>query len=97
MKNKNRSLVVDTKKVVFINLLFTISVLIMASGLFFIIFSLVNHISFQVLNAKVHGAILGLTVSYLGLRYFLSVQTLETEVYKTTSKFSWSNFKRNKR
>lgn len=75
--------------------LFAFTVLIMLSGVFFIIFSLVNHISFTVLNSNIHGAIFGLLVSYFGIRNFLSVKKLKTEVYKDSSRFSWSNFKKN--
>jgi len=75
--------------------LFAFTITIMLSGVFFIVFSLVNHISFMMLNTSIHGAVLGLLVTYLGIRNFFSVQKLKTEVYKNSSRFSWSNFKKN--
>lgn len=91
MNNQNRS--VDKSKVIAIMTLYVASLLIIVSGVFFSIFSLINNISFQVLNSSVHGAIFGLVVSYLGLRYFFLVKKLKDDVYKTTSRFSWNNFK----
>ena len=61
--------------------------------MFFTIFSLVNHISFKILNSSVPGALFGLLVLYLGIRYYFSVIKLKEEVFKASSKFSWSNFK----
>lgn len=87
---------IEKKKVIIITSLFVTSIIIMLSGAFFIIFSLVNHTSFMVLNTSVHGAFFGATVLYLGFRNFLSVRKLKTEVYKSSSKFSWSNFRKSK-
>ena len=81
------------QKAVIINLLYATTIIIILLGVFFIIYSLVNDVSFKVLNTTVSGAIFGMVVAYLGARYFLSVTKLKAELYKTTSKFSWSNFK----
>lgn len=96
MKNQEHAISVDKNKVVFIMILIVISIMIIISGNLFIIFSLANNIYFTVLNSRIHGAIFGLVVIFLGVRYFLSVQKLKVEVYKNTSKFSWSNFKKEK-
>jgi len=85
------------QKAVIINLLYATTIIIILLGVFFIIYSLVNDVSFKVLNTTVSGAIFGMVVAYLGARYFLSVTKLKAELYKTTSKFSWSNFKREKK
>lgn len=95
MKNQSGVSTVEKKKVILITVLFGISVIIILSGSFFIVFSLINHISFTVMNSKIHGAIFGLLVSYFGVRNFLSVKKLKAEVYKSSSRFSWSNFKKN--
>ena len=84
-----------SKKVIFISLLFITSALIMLSGGYFTIYSIVNDINLMVLNSTVPGAIFGLLVFYLGLRYFFMVKKLKVEVYKKSSVFSWNNFKNN--
>ena len=85
------------QKAILINLLYAITIIIMLLGVFFIIYSMVNNVSIKVINSSVHGAVFGMVVTYLGARYFLSVTKLKTELYKTTSKFSWSNFKKEKK
>jgi hypothetical protein len=87
---------VEKGKIILIMSLFAFTILIMLSGAFFSVFSLVNHISFTVLNAHIHGALFGLMVIYFGIRNYFSVKKLKTEVYKNTSRFSWSNFKKEK-
>lgn len=87
----------NRQKVIMIYVLFAMTILIMLSGISFSIFSLIHNISFKVLNSSIHGAIFGALVVYLGAKYFLSVTKLKTELYKSTSKFLWSNFKRKKK
>lgn len=83
-------------KVIISNILFLGSLVIMFLGIFFSIFSLVNHISIKVLNSSVPGAIFGILVLYLGIKYYLSVTKLKEDLYKSNSKFSWSNFRKKK-
>jgi len=96
VKNQAYVLSVERKKVVSIMILLVISIVIVFLGPSFSVFSVVKNISFNVLNSRIHGTIFGLAVMFLGVRYYLSVQKLKVEVYKKTSKFSWSNFKRKK-
>lgn len=84
-------------KVIIMNLLTAATLVIMFLGLFFIVFSVLNEISFKVIKADIHGAIMGLLVFYLGLRYYLMVTKLKPEIYKNSAEFSWRNFKRNKK
>lgn len=84
-------------KVIIMNLLMAATLVIMFLGLFFIVFSVLNEISFKVIKADIHGAIMGMLVFYLGLRYYLMVVKLKPEIYKNSAKFSWSNFKRDKK
>ncbi len=93
MQSKN-SYPVDTKKKVLVSVLSVVALAICASGVFFSVYSLIYNISFQVLNTQVPGVIFGAAVLYLGIRYFLSLMNLRKEVYKPTSRFSWSNFKK---
>lgn len=94
MKNQIKTTTVDGTKVAPIAALFVTSILIIVSGVAFSIYSAVNGISFPVMNSQVHGAVFGVVIAFLGVRYLLSVQKLKAEVYKGTSVFSWSNFKK---
>lgn len=84
----------NKQKVVMIYMLFVMTVIIMLLGISFSIFSLINNVSFKVINSSVHGAIFGILVTYLGAKYFISVTKLKTEIFNSTSNFSWENFKR---
>lgn len=96
MKKQNTVTVADKKKIVFVSVLYLTAMIIIFLGMFFTIFSLVNNISFKILSSSVPGAIFGLLVLYLGVRYYFSVIKLKEEVYNDSSKFSWNNFKRKK-
>lgn len=94
---KNTVTVINKHKVIIINFLYVATMIIIFLGIFFSIFSFVNHINFKVLNSSIPGAILGFLVLYLGIRYYLSVGKLKEELLKTSSNFSWTNFKGKKR
>lgn len=96
MKNQASEPAVDRTKIAPIAALFVTALLIVIAGVMFSIYSVVNNISFTVLNSQVHGAVWGVVIIFLGVRYLLSVQRLKSEVYKSTSTFSWSNFKAEK-
>jgi small-conductance mechanosensitive channel len=93
MKKQTAITVPNKKKIVFISILYTIAMIIIFLGMFFCIFSLANHINFKILNSSIPGAIFGFLVLYLGIKYYFSVCNLKSELFKTSSKFSWSNFK----
>jgi len=97
MQSKGTSFPVDSKKKTIIAILFTVAGAICVSGMFFSIYSYVNNISFLVINTRVPGLIVGVAVLYLGVRYFISLIKLKNELYKPTSRFSWNNFKKNKK
>jgi hypothetical protein len=94
MKAKAGTRQVDKKKVVSITLLFVFASAIVVSGLFFAVLSFIENIQFNVLNGKVHGAVFGIVVAFLGVRYLLSVKKLKEKVFAFGSKFSCSNFKK---
>jgi hypothetical protein len=96
MKSQTIKPTIDSAKVTPITALFITALLIAFAGAAFSIYSVVNNVSFSVLDSQIHGAVLGVVIMFLGIRYFLSVQKLKTEVYKSTSCFSWSNFKTDK-
>ena len=96
LKNINNTSENKTHKVIVIGLLYILSILIMASGAGFTLYCIWNKTSFVVLNTSVHGMVFGVLVIYLGLRYFLSVKSLKSEVFKQSSNFSWKNFNKNK-
>ncbi len=76
--------------------LFTGAVLITGSGAWFAVYSVINNISFKVLNSTIPGLIFALLVMYFGVRFFLSANKLSKVILKDSSFFSWSNFKRAK-
>lgn len=85
---------VDKSKIVAIMMLTLLSIAIIVAGVSFCIYSLICNIEFMVLGNLIHGAVFGLVISFLGVRYFLSVKKLKGIVYKSTSQFSWSNFRK---
>jgi hypothetical protein len=85
---------IDRKKVVIIGMLFMTSAAIILLGLAFCVVSTINQWEFMVLQAKVPGVVFGVVIAFLGLRYFLAVQKLKTEVYKSDTHFSWGNFRK---
>jgi hypothetical protein len=97
MQSKNNSMPVEPKKKIIIFILFVFAVAICISGAFFSVYSYINNISFKVINTQISGIIFGAAILYLGVRYFLSLMKLKNEVYKPTSRFSWDNFKKEKR
>lgn len=96
MKNQTITPAVDGTKVASIVTLFVTATLLIIMGVALSVYSVVNNISFSVLNSSIHGAVWGAVITFLGIRYFMSVQRLKAEVYKSTSQFSWSNFKTEK-
>ncbi len=96
MKNQKKGSEVEKSKVTAIVLLTIISIVIIFSGAVFSVFSLMYDIHFPVLGSQIPGVIFGVVVAFLGVRYYLSVRKLKIELYKTTSRFSWSNFKKEK-
>jgi len=93
MKRQSTVNVTDKLKLIIINILYATTLIIIFLGMFFSIFSFVNNINFKVLNSSIPGAVFGVLVLYLGIRYYLSVTKFKEELFKTSSKFAWSNFK----
>lgn len=92
MKNQEYKPPVESTKVASIAVLFITSISIIVLGAAFSVYSIINNISFLVMSSQIHGMVFGVVIVFLGVRYLLSVQRLKAEVYKGTSRFSWSNF-----
>jgi hypothetical protein len=45
------------------------------------------------MQSSIPGAVFGMVIAFLGVRYFLAVGRLRKEVFRATSRFSWHNFK----
>jgi len=97
MKNQAYSPYVGKEKLTAIWTLYVVSIVIILIGAAFSVYSLVNNISIPVLTSQIPGVVFGVVVVFLGARYFLSVRKLKAEVYKSTSTFSWSNFRKAKK
>lgn len=96
MKNQSSS-PVGKEKILPIITLYIVSIAIILIGTAFSVYSLVNGITLPVLSNQIPGAVFGAVIIFLGIRYLISVRRLQTEVYKSTSSFSWSNFKKEKK
>ena len=96
MKNQT-SAPVGREKIIPIITLYIISGVIILIGTAFGVFSLINNITLPVLSSQIPGAVFGAVMVFLGIRYLLSVRKLSAEVCKSTSTFSWSNFRKAKK
>jgi hypothetical protein len=94
MKEHAGGKTIEKKKVVAVGILFAVSAAITLLGLSFSVYSVVNQVELQVMKTQIPGAVFGLIITFLGVRYFLAVLKLKTEVYKSTSSFSFGNFKK---
>ncbi len=87
---------VDPSKSSPIVLLFVLAVMILVGGAAFGIDCTLEDFQFTVMGSQVPGAVFGVVLMFLGVRYLLSVRKLRAEVYKDTSRFSWDNFRSDK-
>jgi hypothetical protein len=94
VKKANKQQAYDKAKVISICSLYVMSALIILAGAVFSVISWMEDIQFTVLSSQVHGSIFGIVTAFLGVRYFLSVNRLKAELYKSTAKFSWNNFRK---
>ena len=97
MKNQMSAQYVGKEKIVPIITLYVVSCVIVLIGASFGIFSFINDISLPVMNTQIPGAVFGAVMVFLGIRYLYSVSKLKAEVFKSTSIFSWSNFRKAKK
>lgn len=68
--------------------------IIIILGSFFTTYSILHQISLPILNTSVPGAILGILVVYLGLKYIFMLYKFESTFYEKNVTFSWRNFQR---
>jgi hypothetical protein len=83
---------VRTGKRVAIGLLYMASALIGIMGIAFSVYSQISGIRIAVMQSSIPGAVFGMVIAFLGVRYFLAVGRLRKEVFRATSRFSWHNF-----
>ncbi len=77
-------------------LLYVLAGGITLSGAALAVYSLFYHVTFPVMNTNVSGAVFGIIIVFLGVRYLLALSKLKREVYKPTSRFAWSNYRKSK-
>jgi hypothetical protein len=97
MNNQSIMLTASRQKKIIIQLLYLGTIIIIFLGAFFGAYSVLFDIKLKVLNANIPGIVFGALVAYLGLRYYLQVDSFKTDFYKNPAKFSWSNFKKEKK
>lgn len=83
-------------KLVLLALLYALSFAIIMIGAGFAVYSALHGVKFAVMSTNIPGAVFGLVVLFLGIRYYFSLSKLKEEVFKSTG-FSWNNFRRGKR
>ena len=79
----------ETGKKVAIISLTTLAGAITSAGIILSIYSLINNVSFNVMNNPIHGLIFGVVITYLGMGYLKKKKKLKTELAKPTSHFSF--------
>ncbi len=84
---------VQKSKVIAVWLLFGAAALIALLGVLYFVYSIVNGVTFTVMQADIPGAAFGAVIAFLGVRYIMSVRKLREKLYQTHSRFSWRNFK----
>ncbi len=81
-------------KTVILAVLFATSVSVAAAGIVLIVLSLINKTSFTVFQSQIPASVFGLIVTFLGIRYYLSVLRLKPVLLKDENQFSWKNFRK---
>ena len=61
-------------------------------GLGFGVYSVVSHVSFSVMGAKIPGVLFAAVVAFLGVRYFISTVRLARKIKGMA--FMWKNFRK---
>lgn len=88
--------IVPKKKVILIAVLYVVACAIILLGLVFGVYCALNQVLLPVLTTQIPGFVFGMIIAFLGVRYLFSIQKLKEEVFKTTSNFSWSHFRKQK-
>lgn len=83
-------------KLIILALLYALSFAIIMIGAGFAVYSALHGVKFAVMSANIPGAVFGMVILFLGIRYFFSLSKLKDEVFKSTG-FSWENFRKGKR
>ena len=86
------SAAIERSKLVWIAVLYAVSIAIILFGAAFCVYSVISGMRFAVLQSTVPGYVFGAVVLFLGVRYLFSVARLKKRVYQESSHFSWSNF-----
>jgi len=93
MTMKKKTIATDKEKLILINRLYPITIFVIFLGMFFTFYSLLNHISLNVLSISIPGMVIGFLLLFLGIKCNLSVIKMKSELSKATSNFSWSTYK----
>ena len=72
-------------------ILYSLSVAIILVGAGFSVYGLMHRVTFDVMSTSIPGAVFGLVILFLGIRYFYSMSKLKDEVFRSSG-FSWKNF-----
>lgn len=79
------------KTVVFLLYCFAGAITIM--GFSYTIYSLWNSVTLSVVNSAVPGAVFGIIIAFLGIRYLFAVYKLSLQLNRPDAVFSWMNYR----
>lgn len=83
-----------SKKISILMLMF-MDILILGSGIIFLVYSIKANIIFKVFNTQIPGVIFAFIVIFLGTRYMKAILRIKESISGGDIKFSWKNFKKN--
>jgi uncharacterized membrane protein len=81
-------------KRVSIMILMIMDILILVSGIAFLLYSIKANVVFKVFNTQIPGIIFAAIVIFLGARYMKAIFKIRDSISSDNVKFSWNNFKR---
>jgi hypothetical protein len=72
-----------------------IDILILSSGIIFLVYSIKSNVMFKVFNTEIPGIIFAFVVIFLGVRYMKAIFKIKSTISSEDVKFSLKNFKKN--
>jgi hypothetical protein len=83
----------QTSKKTVVFLLYSFASLIVAMGAGYTIYSLYTNVYLLVMNNAVPGAVFGIIITFLGIRYLWAVYKLSLKLDSPEAVFSWMNYR----
>lgn len=84
---------ITREKRVVLRILYSLALAIVLMGTGYTVYCLCQHVSLLVLNASMPGAVFGIVIAFLGIRYLFAVQKLSVSLRDPKNTFSWQNYR----